>query len=262
MLRQRLASAAVGIPIIALVVWAGGAAFSVVLGLVLAGALLEYTHAAYGRWQAWAAPGLLGVGLLTAAAHAGGPWPERALVGVVLGSLAFAVARRRTEGAATDWGRLLAGLLYVAWLGSFLILLRGLEHGRDLVFLAVLSTFSTDTFAYVVGRLTGRHLLAPEISPRKTVEGGIGGFGGGIAGVLVLNLWLDTGMTTEDALGLAFLLPLFATVGDLAESLLKRSLHVKDTSPLIPGHGGLLDRLDSVLFTSPLVYFWVTWALR
>ena len=150
--------------------------------------------------------------------------------------------------------------MYVGFLGSHLILLRDAANGEDWVLLALLATFATDTSAYFVGRLIGRTKIAPSISPGKTLEGALAGFAAGLATVLILNWALDAGAGLE-IIPLAFLLPALAQLGDLAESLIKRGAGVKDASHAIPGHGGFLDRLDSVLFTAPLVYYYLTWII-
>ena len=120
-------------------------------------------------------------------------------------------------------------------------------------------TFATDTGAYAVGRLIGRHPLAPRISPAKTREGAIGGFlaGAGAAVVLPIALGLDTGAVLIAAI--AVTLPIAAQAGDLLESALKRRIGVKDSSGLLPGHGGLLDRMDSQLLAAPLLYWTLQW---
>ena len=155
----------------------------------------------------------------------------------------------------------MSGLAYVGLLGAHLVLLRELAEGRDWVYLTVFATFAVDTAAYAVGRTVGRRKLAPRISPGKTVEGTLGGLAGGFAMVLLLNYFLGIRLEAALIVPLAALLPVAAVLGDLAESILKRGMQVKDASSLIPGHGGLLDRFDSLLFTFPVVYYFVTWVV-
>jgi len=133
--------------------------------------------------------------------------------------------------------------------------------GRDWVLLALFSTFAVDTTAYFTGRAFGRHKLAPAISPAKTWEGAVGGLVGAIAAVVILALILeeplDIGYGKLVVIG--FLVGVFAQLGDLAESKLKRIMGVKESGSLIPGHGGILDRLDSVVFTGVVVYYCLRW---
>ena len=120
--------------------------------------------------------------------------------------------------------------------------------------LALLGTWITDTGAYFVGRTMGRHPFFPKISPKKTLEGAIGGWVAGVVTVMLLGAgWLD--LSPPHGFALGTLLALGATFGDLAESVLKRQVDVKDSGNLIPGHGGMLDRIDSLLFVMPIVYY-------
>ncbi len=137
--------------------------------------------------------------------------------------------------------------------------LRGLPDGRNWVFLALFTTFASDTFAFFVGRTWGRHRLAPHISPKKTWEGSVGGASGaaltGMLFTLPTPLQLPFTIWSAALLGLA--VSMFGQLGDLTESLLKRNAGVKDSGNLIPGHGGALDRMDSVIFAGVVVYYFV-----
>ena len=258
MFAQRVAVAAVAIPVILLVVYVGGPLFHVVIGAVLAVAALELYHAMRGSWLApLALAAAVSAALLAAAATEGFDWLVYTLAGVSLGSLAILVLTSDVEQAAANWGGFLAAVIYCGFLGAHFILLRDLDGGRELVFLVLLATYTADSFAYFAGRTLGRHKFSPRVSPNKTWEGTAAAMIGGFLAVVLLNWWLDIDMSAEEVVPLAVLFPVFCVVGDLAESVLKRSLGVKDTSGLIPGHGGVVDRLDSLLFTAALVYYWV-----
>ena len=169
----------------------------------------------------------------------------------------------------------LGAVVYIGVLGAHWLLLRGESgagFGSDITALSISGvpgqrwlvvllgvTFATDTGAYAVGRLIGRHPLAPRISPGKTREGAIGGFlaGAGAAVVLPIALGLDAAAVLIAAI--AVTLPIAAQAGDLLESALKRRIGVKDSSGLLPGHGGLLDRMDSQLLAAPLLYWTLQW---
>jgi phosphatidate cytidylyltransferase len=144
---------------------------------------------------------------------------------------------------------------------SHFIPLRELEGGREWVLFVVLATFATDTTAFFVGKMWGRHSLAMKVSSGKTREGAVGGFLGAIAASLILALLLGIAIPYWQTVILGALIGIFAPLGDLAESMLKRSTGLKDSGTLIPGHGGLLDRLDSILFTVVVVYYYVTWVI-
>jgi phosphatidate cytidylyltransferase len=167
------------------------------------------------------------------------------------------------ESAFFDWAWTIAGILYIGWLFGYFVALRGMdfavmeEAGRNLVFLALFATFGSDTTAFFIGQVVGKRPLAPHISPGKTWEGAIAGF---LAAIIVslfftlpTPLYLPFNYWQMILLGL--LVSVFGQLGDLLESLLKRNMGVKDSGGLIPGHGGFLDRLDSVVFAGIVVYY-------
>ncbi len=167
------------------------------------------------------------------------------------------LARRRKEGALLSWVWTIAGILFVGWLLSHFIALRGLESGRDWVFFALFTTFASDSAAFFIGRTWGRHHLAPAISPGKTWEGAIGGaIGAIIIGLLLVRL-LNLPLSYAQALPLALAVSVFGQAGDLVESLFKRNMGVKDSGRAMPGHGGFLDRIDSIVFAGVVVYYYV-----
>ncbi len=169
---------------------------------------------------------------------------------------------RPKEKASLAWVWTLAGILYIGWLLSYLVTLRGLNNGRNWVLFVLLVTFASDTAAFFIGRAFGKHHLAPQISPGKTWEGTIGGIVGAV--IVSLLFTLPTPVTLSFTTGLAvllgFLVSVFGQLGDLVESLFKRNMGVKDSGGLIPGHGGILDRIDSLLFASVVVYYYLLWA--
>jgi phosphatidate cytidylyltransferase len=181
------------------------------------------------------------------------------LTSAVVLSLLCLLVRPQKEGAFMGWAWTIAGILYIGWLLSHLVALRGLDDGRNWVFLALFATFGSDTAAYFTGRALGRHHLAPSISPGKTWEGTIAGILGAIIVSLLFTMLLPIGY--GQAILLGFLVSFFGQLGDLLESLLKRNMGVKDSGRLLPGHGGALDRIDSVVFAGVVVYYYVIWAI-
>lgn len=179
------------------------------------------------------------------------------LTSAVVLSLIWLLLHPQREGAFIGWAWTIAGILYIGWLLSYLVALRGLDDGRDWVFLALFTTFGSDTAAFFVGRALGKHHLAPHISPRKTWEGAIAGVLGAIIVSLGLVSLLSLPLGYGGAILLGLLVSVFGQLGDLVESLLKRNMGVKDSGKLIPGHGGFLDRIDSVVFTGIVVYYYV-----
>ena len=194
-------------------------------------------------------PGLLGSLLLTSA---------------ITFSLIGLLVRRPKEQAFNSWAWTMAGILYTGWLLSYLVALRGAENGRNWVFLALFATFASDSTAYFVGRTWGKRKLEPSISPAKTWEGSIGGIIGAvvISVIFTMPTPLQVNIPLWEAVILGLLISVFGQLGDLIESLFKRNTGVKDSSRLLPGHGGLLDRMDSVVFAGVLVYYYMIWAVR
>ena len=145
------------------------------------------------------------------------------------------------------------GVVYVAVMLSFIYLTRNLPDGKFLVWLIFLCSWGCDTCAYCVGMLIGRHKMAPILSPKKSVEGGVGGVAG--AALLGAIYAAATGGKIAGQYLICAVGALISMVGDLAASAIKRNQGIKDYGKLIPGHGGILDRFDSVIFTAPAIYF-------
>ncbi|MBP2681053.1 MAG: hypothetical protein H6Q78_916 [Candidatus Krumholzibacteriota bacterium] len=175
------------------------------------------------------------------------------------------ITRKETKMATTHIAITILGVIYIGFLGSHLIMLR--EHplrinldygyGASFVFLAFVVTWAGDTGAYIVGSLMGRRPLIQRISAKKTKEGSVGGLVFAGAAALVARETFAPYLELWQALVLGMLAGVFGQFGDLFESLIKRDADIKDTSEMIPGHGGVLDRFDSLLFTAPLIYYFV-----
>lgn len=149
----------------------------------------------------------------------------------------------------------LLGVVYLSFL-KYILLLRDLPNGFLLIFMAFLLTWMVDTGAYFSGRFFGHKKLAPSISPNKTQEGAIGGIIITILTAVVLHFTLIP-IGVFNAVILGFLISILGQLGDLFESFIKRSANVKDSGNLLPGHGGVLDRFDSILFTVPITYYFI-----
>ena len=150
------------------------------------------------------------------------------------------------------------GVVYVAVMLSYIYRTRCLEHGEFTVWLIIITAWGCDTCAYCAGRLFGKHKMAPVLSPKKTVEGAIGGvIGAAVIGAiyaLAVGRYMGGARVVEYAL-IGFAGGLISMVGDLGASAIKRNHEIKDYGHLIPGHGGILDRFDSVIFTAPIIYY-------
>ncbi|MCY3557810.1 MAG: phosphatidate cytidylyltransferase [Chloroflexi bacterium] len=267
----RLASAAVGMPIIIGAILIGGPLFSALLALSLAIGLLEIARIArLDRrspifFVAVAAIGAI-MGVATSDANVSLLWPILAS-GIGIAGVATVVAVRSIPEPDPEQLKpllvgglaMLGSVLYLAIPGSTFVFVRAADQGADWMLLAVLAVMAADAAAYAGGRLLGRRQLAPSVSPNKTVEGAVFGWLGGFGATLALDQILNLDVQLWPLVLLAIVLPIASQLGDLAESLFKRAMDVKDSSNLIPGHGGVLDRLDSLLFGLPVVYFFLQW---
>jgi phosphatidate cytidylyltransferase len=191
------------------------------------------------------------------------PWDND--IGILLTAsvvlpLLWVMLRRDHEGACSSWAFTLAGIMYLGWLASLYVALMEFQpQGRDWVILALFCTFACDTSAFFVGRAFGRHQMSPSISPHKTWEGAAGGMAGAIAIGLAVAWYFKLPLSVIQALGLSVVIAIFAQVGDLVESLFKRNMGAKDSGKTLPGHGGVLDRIDGVVFAGLVVYYYVLW---
>ena len=264
MLRQRVLSAIVLLPVVVLATHWGGWPFA---ALVTLAALL----AGYELWALLKGGGyhpsrLIGLGFIVALTLTA-TWPDGALIRPVLGaglvlSLLWQLARPAPQRSLTDWALTVAGSVYLGWLAGFLVLVRGLPQGEGWAFLALLAAWVNDSAGYLAGvylagRVLGRHAFSPTVSPKKTWEGSVAGWV--LCALVTAGITHFLGVSWLPALGLGAVLGVMATMGDLAVSFIKRQVGAKDSGHLIPGHGGMLDRIDSLLFVSPVVYVFAVW---
>ena len=259
MFKKRVLTVLWGIPLLIAVVWFGEPWFTILIAVWGLLAVFEF----YRMVAASKMPPLTYLGLIWTLLFILSPHFDRDFLipllltsGVIL-TLIWLLLRPRKEGAFIGWAWTIAGALYIGWLLSYFVALRGLDGGRDWVFFALFTTFGSDIAAFSVGRAIGKHHLAPSVSPGKTWEGAIAGVLGAIIVSLVLVTLLPLPVNYGQAVLLGLVVSIFGQLGDLVESLLKRNMGVKDSSKLLPGHGGFLDRLDSVVFTGAVVYYYV-----
>ncbi|MBC8104514.1 MAG: phosphatidate cytidylyltransferase [Cytophagales bacterium] len=278
----RLLSSLIGIPLLLLLVFAEGSPrfpalpFTFAVSVCAMVGALEYFRGLRLRgFQPNEALALIAITLLQFAA-----WNVSrnrvtaflpALIAVlVVGTLIYEVASHEKEPIA-NIGVTFFGVVYVGWLFSYLIFLRSIPGELNLSFFGLplpestrgawtvlyvfAVTWSTDAGAYFVGMRLGRHKLAPRLSPNKTIEGAVGGI---LAATLVSMVWGTwIGLPWWHCAVLGPLIGILGQVGDLCESALKRDIGVKDFGMVLPGHGGILDRFDSLLFTAPLAYYYL-----
>jgi phosphatidate cytidylyltransferase len=252
---SRLLVAAAAIPLVLGAVYLGGWWLFALVAVAALLALHEYWLLAK-RLAPLAPAGYIGVGLaLVGAERSGVLW----MVGGVLTTLALAFLLKglsATRQAPTP--SISATVTGAVWIGfglAFMLLLRDIPtHGRLASFTVVIAVWAGDTLAYLGGRLLGRHKMAPRTSPGKTWEGFVFGAAATVF-VAFVALYKQHFLTISESIGLGIVLAIAAPMGDLFESMLKRDAGVKDAGALLGGHGGMLDRLDALLFAIPAAYF-------
>ncbi len=181
---------------------------------------------------------------------------------LLLLSLLFLAISQNLPSTLSSMGILLFGILYIGFLFPHVSLIRNMVEGRVWVLLLIVTVWAGDIFAFFSGSLFGRHKLYPKISPNKTYEGLAGGIVGSILVALVYSYFFIPRLSVGLCILLAFGLTILGQLGDFTESMLKRSAQVKDSGSLIPGHGGMLDRMDSFLFSAPFFYYFLLYFLK
>jgi phosphatidate cytidylyltransferase len=259
MLGTRALVAVILLPIIAVIIYLGGWWFAGFVLLILSLAYYEFNQlmgtADVRDILPW---GVLFIAALVVDAQL----PQVSLTGPAftlffIASLSWQLARADVAVPATNWCIGVAGAVYLGWLGHLFVSLRDLPSGALWFTLALVTTWITDSGAYFVGRSLGRHKMAPRLSPKKTWEGAVGGWVIGVLGGILLALVMK--LEWQHGLAVGVLASTLAPFGDLSVSMFKRQVGAKDTGALLPGHGGMWDRLDSPLFVVPAVHLYVLW---
>lgn len=266
---MRILTAAIGIPIAIYIINYGAWLFAAAVVLL---ALIAW-HEFFKMMQAKEIKVHYGIGFVGVLLALGCAWLGNAqeLVMVILLVVLFSIVKSvfsHTSFGMNDAAFTVLGILYISLPFSHLLLLRftgqyeyiqtafgALSAGAAYLWLAFIGTWASDTLAYFVGSMIGRHKLCPAISPGKTYEGAIGGLVGSIVGVTAMG-WLS-GLPLTHMLIIGLLVGIVAPCGDLAESALKRFAGVKDSGNILPGHGGVLDRFDAIMFAVPVVYYYI-----
>ncbi len=261
----RLAVILLGVPCLFLITLRGGVFFLLLVDLIIFLGLREFYILMKAKgYQPFEALGYFCALAISAYAWRQGVAVPLILTGSLLAIMIREVFRAERSRSLGHMAVTVFGVMYIGWLGSHLVMLRqlpatlGVEDsvGVRMVFLAALLTWATDTFAYLFGVALGRHKLMPQISPKKTVEGAVGGLLGAAFIGWVCARTFAPFLTPLSGVLVGLVVGLVAQLGDLVESLIKRDVGIKDSAELIPGHGGILDRFDSLLFTVPVLYYY------
>ena len=261
--RQRILSALLLIPLFLLLVQFGSLIhFTLLVGLAVGLAAWEFSRLCPLGADPWLS-GLTVLGALiwyAATLYTGNLAGILALLSAVALLRAILVRGEfRVNVQQAAW--MILGVAYVGGLLSFPSLLRGLNDGRQYVYFLAFTTWAGDTGAYYVGSRLGRRPLCPGISPKKTVEGAVGGIIATVILALAGSAWIWPNIPWGRAAVAGLVLAVVGIAGDLCESAVKRAASAKDSGGIIPGHGGVLDRLDSLMFTGPVLYalIWIGW---
>ena len=258
----RITTSAVIGPVVIYQVYQGGWLLALLFGIVAAGCALEYYEITMGRWTppAWVGIAVTAMFPLTPMMGPSGGYAAFFLL-VAYGMFAWTyhLIRGPLKEGPLRVAYLTAGMLYAASGPTALMALWLVDpkNGGHWVMVVLYLTFLNDTFAYFTGRAIGKHKLYPEVSPNKTWEGFFGGMAGAMAGLFVFR-WLGFHqLQIVDVLIISLSGGVMGPVGDFSESMLKRAHGKKDSGKIIPGHGGILDRIDAVIFTAPLTFLYV-----
>jgi phosphatidate cytidylyltransferase len=263
LLRDRVLVAAVLLPIGLVLIYLGDWAFAITITLILGLAAWEYSRIfKTGGFQPADILVIGGAMLLTLGRAWNGFESADGLISLlILGSMTYHLIayERGRDQSASDFAVTISGIFYIGWLGAYLVSLRDLPDGLWWVLIVLPAVWLADSGAYFVGRAIGKHKFSPRLSPKKTWEGYLGGvLIGTIGTALLAAIWnlIEPGVVTTWQGGLiGLILSVFTTLGDLGASMVKRQFGVKDSSNLIPGHGGVFDRIDSWIWAGLIGYY-------
>jgi len=256
------------IPTIILLVWLGEVSLFLFVVLIVVTGLWEYYRLAGAKnLYPNKVIGMIAGGLLCLDAWLGmGSRGMLILTALIVITAGLEIFRGHSHTAILNTTTTVFGVMYVGWLSCHLIYIRMIpssfdslseQDGVGMLLLAFVIPWFCDTSAYFTGKAIGRHKLIPHISAGKTIEGSVGGIIGTVVGLIALRSAFFSFLTPIHCIIMGGIGSIIAQIGDLAESLMKRDAGVKDSSRLIPGHGGVLDRFDSVLFAAPFVYYYL-----
>ncbi|MSP78715.1 MAG: phosphatidate cytidylyltransferase [Dehalococcoidia bacterium] len=270
---RRLITAAIGLPILLAAIWLGAPWLTVLIAVIALFGMWEFGGLSSGLGAPPTWPLMIAWGLaFILDAHFGGGNTAIILSAGLVASLTLRTLRAwRPTGVAppadagsmastvTGWALTITGTLYIGWALAHGVLLRALPGGREWIIVALAIVFATDTTAFFAGKFFGRHQLAPAISPGKTWEGAAGGFLGAVFVGAAATSVFSLPIALWQVVLLSSSISIAAQIGDLAESMLKRAARTKESGALLPGHGGVLDRLDSVVLSLVVAYYAIQW---
>jgi phosphatidate cytidylyltransferase len=263
---KRWLTAIIAVPLLFAIIFFGSDSLfsAVIIGVILLG-VYEYHHIVFGAGHPWEKAEGMVIGLLIPLVTYLGnmQWLMAVLSFSVL--LVFFMYLLRIKEDRFDIlpvGKLILGFMYVPLMMSYFILIRRLDQGVLWIFFLLVLAFSGDVTAYYVGKNFGKKKLLPLVSPNKTVEGTIGLIVGSTAGCILFQQIFFPALAVWHAAALGFFGSILGQLGDLCESAMKRASGVKDSGVILPGHGGILDRLDCLIFIAPFLYYYYNFIIK
>lgn len=272
---KRLLTAAVAIPILYIIFLIGGLLYLLFFLILILVGQIEYQKLLESKnLPNEKILGIVSSLLMGVSAYLGYYYFTFCFTALILLILVLDLRKGDFSQTVTNIGATLFGVIYLGWLLSHAILLRNIGQNENiraysennqglgdlgffLVVFAVACTFLNDTGAYYTGTLIGKHKLAPKISPGKTIEGTVGGIVVCIIAGLIVNFLFGYPLSSDWTIAFALLVGIAAILGDLVESSIKRGAGIKDSGDIVPGHGGVLDRFDSLIFVFPASYYFI-----
>lgn len=268
---QRVVAGLVFVPMFIVITRAGGYPFLALVDLIIVLGLMEFyaMMRAKGMHPYRTIGVISGLTLSTYIFFRSGEFANFVFTFILIALMGLELARKDNRLAVYHVSTTIFGVIYVAYLASHLVLLRELPtqvgvpyaQGASFVFLVFVVTWASDTGAYAIGSLFGEHTLSPKVSRNKTWEGAFGGVLFAAVAGWVASVTFAGYLAAWEGVVMGVLASMVGLLGDLFESTLKRDAGVKDTSHVIPGHGGVLDRFDSLLFTAPLIYYFLKFVI-
>jgi phosphatidate cytidylyltransferase len=258
---QRWITGLLLLPALVFILYRGGILLAVLIAVAGLAAMWEYYRIAYHDWEKTLPGtipvlGLVMVPVLTGAAHLGrlDLFPGLLALNLLLAGTLSMREFRRDARVLEIVQKQIQGVIYIPVLLALLLPIRQAPQGFWLIFTLVFVVFAGDTLALYTGTFLGRHKLCPSISPKKTVEGSLGGLGGNLLAGTIMKLWIFQEIGWGQVIVFCLLVGAAGQLGDLFESQMKRAGGIKDSGGILPGHGGMLDRIDALLFAGPVAY--------